>query len=151
MSSSLEEVFKNADENHVFKKCNSIETGHECIVMLKKPTTGFICNESRESVVNKQRAKFRCNGLFVVTIFDLVLQQTVNSIIHKTDILFVRSTFTDYEVGKLVKPDLFNPNLDTICTNGIHYFLTLETAMSYDLEEGVCCIDGVVFDYDGKE
>jgi hypothetical protein len=33
---SLEKVFKNIDENHVFKKCKSIETGHECIVMLKK-------------------------------------------------------------------------------------------------------------------
>jgi hypothetical protein len=102
--------------------------------------------------VNKQKAKFRCNGLLVVTIFDLVFQQTVTSITHKTDIfLYGRPAFTDYEVGKLVKPDLFNPNLETICTNGIHYFLSLETAMSYDLEKGVCCINGILFDHNGKE
>jgi hypothetical protein len=88
--------------------------------------------------------------LLVVTIFDLVFQQAVTSITHKTDILCGRA-FTNYEVGKLVKPDLFNPNLETICTNGIHYFLSLETAMSYDLEKGVCCINGILFDHNGKE
>jgi hypothetical protein len=145
------EMIVNMHDDHVFKKCWSNENGHECIVTLKKPTTDFISNESRTSVVNRNLAKFRCNGLLVVTIFDLVFQQTVTSITHKTDILFGRPVFTDYEVGKLVKPDLFNPNLDTICTNGIHYFLSLETAMSYDLEGGVCCIDGIEFDHNGEE
>jgi hypothetical protein len=149
--STLEEVFKNCNANHVFKKCKSEETGHDCIVMLEKPADYFLCNESRKSVINKNMAKFRCNGLVVVTIFDLVSRVTVNSIMHKTEILFLRTTFTHYEIGKFVKPDLFDIDLDKICTHGIHYFLTLDAALTYDIEAGVCYMDGRVFDYDGKK
>jgi hypothetical protein len=55
---------------------------------------------------------------------------------------------TFYEVGKLVKPDYFNPNLDEICTNGIHYFLTLKAATNY--ENGICIIEGIKYDDDGQ-
>jgi hypothetical protein len=103
--STLEEVFKNCNENHVFKKCKSEETGHDCIVMLEKPTNYFLCNESRKSVINKNMAKFRCNGIVVVTIFDLVSRVTVNSIMHKTEILFIRTTF--------IHVNLSNPTFST--------------------------------------
>jgi hypothetical protein len=38
-----------SDENHVFKKCKSLPSGNDCIVMLEKPANDFICNESRRS------------------------------------------------------------------------------------------------------
>jgi hypothetical protein len=76
---------------HVFKKCESAETGHECLVTLKKPEINenfpiFLCNEFRLAVKNKDFAKFRCNGLFVVKIFDLVSKVNLNAIVHKTSI-----------------------------------------------------------------
>jgi hypothetical protein len=145
----MEKVFQDCKPNQVFKKCKSEETGHDYIVMLEKPVIDFICNESRKSVINKNTAKFRCNGLIVVTIFDLVSQVTVNSITHKTDLIFQR--VTHYEVGKVVKPDWFDFELDQICTHGIHYFLTLKAAFGYDIEHGGCVINGLLFDNNGKQ
>jgi hypothetical protein len=117
---------------HVFKKCKS-EIGHECLVTLKKPSKGFICNESRCSVINKNFAKFRCNGLLVVSIFDLFLKENLYSIIHETK---VRSSkiCTEYKVGYVVTPNYFDENIENVCAPGIHYFLTYEAARCYDLD-----------------
>jgi hypothetical protein len=117
-------------------------------ILLEKPLSDFICNESRYSVKNKNMAKFRCNGLNVMIIYDLVLQKTVNSIDHETNYWCVS---TNYKVGELVKPDQFDHDLDEICTSGIHYFLTLKAAMSYDIKNGCCIIDGTRFGANGNE
>jgi hypothetical protein len=118
--------------------------------MLEKPQIGFICNESRKSVINKDMAKFRCNGLNVVVIFDLELQKTVDYIIHNTNSWFIPETLTCYQVGLSVKPDDFDTDLNIICSNGIHYFLTLQAALSYDIGRGRCCIDDKEFDSQGE-
>jgi hypothetical protein len=146
----MEEAFKDCNSNHVFKKCCDNVTGHDCILMLEKPQIGFICNESRKSVINKDMAKFRCNGLNVVVIFDLELQEIVNSIIHNTNSWSIPKTLTWYQVGSFVKPDDFNTDLNIICSNGIHYFLTLQAALSYDIGKGRCCIDDNEFDAQGE-
>jgi hypothetical protein len=141
----VEQVFKDCNSNHVFKKCHDKSTGHDCIVMLEKPSIGFICNESRKSVINKDMAKFRCNGLNVMIIYDLVSRETVDSVNHA-----YWTWRTNYKVGELVKPNWFDDDLDTTCTSGIHYFLTLEAAMAYDREEACCIIsDGRRFGEDG--
>jgi hypothetical protein len=142
---SFEEMFKNCNSNHVFKKSFDIFTRHDCLVMLEKPSIGFICNEYRKSVKNKDMAKFRCNGLAVVSIFDEVDKIFRSFIRHLTILPY---TTTSYEVGKLVKPNSFNPNLDEICTHGIHYFLTLKAAKGY--QDGVCVIESVRYDDDGQ-
>jgi antitoxin component YwqK of YwqJK toxin-antitoxin module len=36
-----------------------------------------------------------------------------------------------YEVGQFAIADFYNIDIDKICTNGIHYFLTLEAAFYY--------------------
>jgi len=38
---------------------------------------------------------------------------------------------TVYEVGKIVRPDSYNPDPRLECTNGIHFFLTKEEAERY--------------------
>lgn len=146
--SSLEEVFKNCNSNHVFKKCFDNLTRHTCLVMLEKPSDGFLCNESRETVINKDFAKFRCNGLIVVLIFDLVDHISIYSILHVTRATYPPS-LTFYAVGELVKPDDYYTDLETICAPGIHYFLTLKAAQGYDY--GSCSIDmdGIRYDDDG--
>jgi hypothetical protein len=147
-SKKMEQVFKDCNSNHVFKKCHDNLTDHDCIVMLEKPLSDFICNESRDSVKNKEMAKFRCNGLNVVLIYDLVLQQTMSQILHQPNYW---GLLTYYKIGEIVKPDRFDDDLDIVCTSGIHYFLTLKAAMSYDFEEGCCMINGILFGHDGKE
>jgi hypothetical protein len=92
-------------------------------------------------------AKFRCNGLNVVLIYDLVLQETVSQILHATKNW---GLLTYYKIGEFVEPCSFDDDLDIVCTAGIHYFLTLKAAMSYDFEEGCCIINGILFDHDGE-
>jgi hypothetical protein len=118
--------------------------------MLEKPLTDFICNESRRSVINKYWAKFRCNGLNVVLIYDLILQKTVSFIGHETYRWGIPIIVTRYKVGEVVKPDQFDYNLDKVCTHGIHYFLTIEAAMSYDIQQGYCIIGGESFGIHGN-
>jgi hypothetical protein len=144
----MEQVFKDCNSNHVFKKCHDNVTNHGCIVMLEKPLTDFICNESRYSVKNKEMAKFRCNGLNVVLIYDLVLQEPVSQILHETKLW---GFLTHYKIGEFVKPDHFDDELDKICASGIHYFLTLKAAMSYNIEEGCCIIGNTEFAPNGEE
>jgi hypothetical protein len=93
-------------------------------------------------------AKFRCNGLNVVLIYDLVSQSTEISIIHETNYW---GFLTYYEIGGFVEPDQFDYDLDEICTHGIHYFLTLRAAMSYNIQQGCCFIDGISFNSNGKK
>jgi hypothetical protein len=138
-------------KEYVFKKCKS-ELGHECFVTLEKPSEDelrFVCNESRHSVVNKNFAKFRCNGLLVVSIFDLVSNMKLYSIIHKTK---VRSTriLTEYKVGSIVKPHHFDHDLEKVCTHGIHYFLSYQAAKAYNLKLGyIHTNDYVQYDENG--
>jgi hypothetical protein len=113
--------------------------------MLEKPSDGFLCNESRKTVINKDFAKFRCNGLIVILIFDIVDNTYISRINHITQI---NNTKTLYKVGKLVEPDFFDSDLNDICSHGIHYFLTLIAAVYYD--EGICVIDNVTYDDNGK-
>jgi hypothetical protein len=54
-----------------------------------------------------------------------------------------------YEVGILTKPDKYEEDISKICASGIHYFLSLESALSYN--DG--CIqhfrkDGAIDEYD---
>jgi hypothetical protein len=144
----VEQVFKDCNSNHVFKKCHDNLTDNDCLVMLEKPLSDFICNESRDSVRNKEMAKFRCNGLNVVLIYDLVLQETRSQILHETKNW---GLLTFYKIGEIVEPDGFDDDLDIVCTSGIHYFLTLKAAMSYNIKKGYCIINGVLFGHDGEE
>jgi hypothetical protein len=130
-------IFEKIMKDHVFKKCRSRDTGHECLLTMKKPQVDFICNESRTSVVNKEFSKFRCNGLLVVSIFDLVLKVELNSIFHTTNITY-GFFITEYTVGLIVTPNHFDENLEQICAAGIHYFLTRRAAECYNLEWGLC-------------
>jgi antitoxin component YwqK of YwqJK toxin-antitoxin module len=41
----------------------------------------------------------------------------------------------EYKIGKVIIPDNFDINLEKVCSNGIHYFLKLECAFYYSLDE----------------
>ncbi len=48
----------------------------------------------------------------------------------------------DYRMGKIVKPNYFNENLDAVCAEGIHYFKTREAALSWFYRENGNFPDG---------
>jgi hypothetical protein len=113
---------------------------HECLVMMKKPVKWdrFMCNEERFGVVDRNWAKFRCNRVVVVAMFDLVDKLKVYSIYHWNENIGI---VTNYRVGEFVDPDSFDMDLDKVCASGIHYFLTPEAAKSYSFVNGCCCTD----------
>ncbi len=117
------------DKGFVFKKCKG-ETkeyvSYKYLVVLEKPKTNFKSNENRTKVVNKNFAKFRCNGLITVAIYDLYEKKFIQEIYHQ-----VLKHEVSYSVGKFTAPDQYNEDIDIVCTSGIHYFLTLEAALNY--------------------
>ncbi len=134
----------------VFKKCISKETGHACLVIGKKPqyfvydkngkrqSFNFLCNESRQNIGNKNFAKFRCNGLIIVEIYDLVTNKTLPFITH-TCVLSFWSIFMpnrlvsiEYIKGEFIQPDEYDLNIEGICRPGLHYFLSREAALNYE-------------------
>ncbi len=111
---------------YVFKKCfDACE--NEYLIVLKKPsTTSFKSNENRKGVKNAKYAKFRCNGLIVIKIYDLRNQKFINQVCNH----FQCYKLT-YTVNNLVVPNYYETNMQEICAPGIHYFLTFEQALRY--------------------
>lgn len=70
---------------------------------------------TRNGVINKNYAKFRCNGAFVV---------------EGRGISAHRTSFT-YAAGQWVFPKDYDVDSDIICSDGIHFFLTPEAAELY--------------------
>lgn len=117
----------NEHSNHVFKSCL-----RKYIIVLKK-CHDTITNEARDSVVDKNMAKFRADILHVLLIIDLEDGSTDTTEIINTywDDKWIQRR-TVYTVGLDVEPDSFDQNINRICSNGIHYFNSLERAYYYD-------------------
>ncbi len=141
------EIFANYGPRHVFKKCISMYNEHPCILMLEKPIDDFFCNESRQWVTDSKWAKFRCNGLIVLIIYDLVTNITLDEIWHLNH---NSNCMTNYKVNTFVKPNGFDSDLDRVCGQGIHYFLTPEAAESYSFYWGCIVIDDKKYNENGK-
>jgi len=99
----------------VWKKCSNNK-----IVKLEVPTKAkrTACFESR---------KCRAEYVKTVAIFNTAgkkLTTTKNvSGMHDANVV--------YTVGKITRPDSYNPDPREECTNGIHFFLTFEEARDY--------------------
>lgn len=119
--------------NVVFKKCS------DCIIVLQKPKSEFLCNEMRKDIYDPNFAKFRANRLFVKDIIHYKLKTHLSFLPHKND-----CTKIVYMINSCAKADKFESNLEEICTNGIHYFLTLEAAFYYELKT---IKTGTVYEY----
>jgi hypothetical protein len=140
--SSLKDLcqfFLTSPETYVFKKCKSKLTDHLCIVVLRKNKNNFICNELRSGIINKNWAKFRCNGLMTVLIIDIVSKCLLLSIEHVTIVGLFRPVLTTlYKCGTIVQPNGFDMVIENVCASGIHYFLSLEAALLYNFDTGMC-------------
>ncbi len=131
-------------ERYAFKK-----VGAKTIVVLQK-TPNFISNEMRKGIFDKFHAKFRANEFLVVDIinmktlkhnqyvdnlFDVVVYNRSPS--QKDEVIKFR-----YEVGYIVKPDMYDNNIQNICTHGIHYYLSLDAAFYHNRQhkDGKCIL-----------
>jgi trehalose utilization protein len=97
-------------------------SGH--IVVMEK-TDNTKTNEKRK-VFDEKYAKYRASKMKVLLIVDiqtLILARSVSSSGGKGAVY--------YYVGDNVYPDTYNDDIDVVCTNGIHYFKTLDAAYYY--------------------
>jgi hypothetical protein len=125
----VEALFEYEHKGYVFKRCKNSNRSYDCLVIMKKPEN-FKCNELRPSVHNKNFAKFRCNGLITVAIYDLNLKKFISTLDHKLELIY--SYYATYKVGTLTEPDNYVEDISVVCASGIHYFLSLEAALSYN-------------------
>lgn len=96
------------------------------VVMKKLPET--LKNEHRIDVVDAHHAKFRASVLEVVLIIDIAdTNERPVSIVNR----YVGCRKTLYTVGEKVVPEIFDLRANVVCSGGIHYFKTVETAFSY--------------------
>jgi len=83
-----------------------------------------VTNEKRD-VVDADHAKFRCDKAKVIDIVNVKTGERM-----KEDVSIYSSGF-HYRMGEIVKPDHFSVLLNIVCAEGIHYFKTKETAISW--------------------
>src|SRR5205823_528566 len=82
-------------------------------------------------VVDARFAKYRANKLKVLMIINIRNLSSIVSIDHFYENSFDKKTFITYIVDKVVYPDKFDDNIDNVCSNGIHYFKSIDRAYNY--------------------
>jgi hypothetical protein len=120
-------------DTFIYKKCQ------EYIIVMRK-LDDTITNESRLSVRSSTYAKHRANKLEVLLIIDMYYGTTTEKSIVNRFNYYSRSKLsgqiskcTNYVVGSIVEPDTFDNDLENVCSNGIHYFKSLERAYYYGI------------------
>jgi hypothetical protein len=131
---------KYSDVKYVFKKC--IDLGDEdndrrWLVVLEK-LSDTRTNEKRRGIHDSKFAKFRADKLKVIEIFDVnnlnVDRKSITNVYTDNkyegydDVIFHKIVYT---VGDIVYPDFYDEAIENVCSNGIHYFKSFDTAFSY--------------------
>lgn len=117
------------DESYVYKICvewNIVDNGEWIVIMKKIEDTKT--NEER-FVVDKMHAKYRASELKVIEIINASNPEITKEFF--TNKLHFQNKTTTYRVGCIVKPDFYNDDIKSVCSGGIHYFKTLESAFFY--------------------
>jgi hypothetical protein len=96
---------------------------HDCLIALELKNPETKTNETR-TVRDPRFAKYRANIVYVTCIVDMKKMETVSSVYN-------RYRDVTYEVDHWLSADAFHPDPNVICTNGIHYFTTLEAAFFF--------------------
>ena len=71
--------------------------------------------------------QYRANVARVLKIWKTV--PAINAFVDSAFSLY--NTHFYYRLGEIVYPDSFDPDPDTVCTNGIHFFGTVTDAIAY--------------------
>jgi hypothetical protein len=85
-------------------------------------------NLYRPSIVNKETAKYRTNKAKVLKIEDA----DGKSYDTATTSIYNKKKLT-YRVGEVVEEPAFDPMLEVVCTEGIHFFLDKHVAELFEM------------------
>ncbi len=111
-------------------KIASTEDGKRALVTLKIGSDSNT-NLYRNDIVDKMYAKYRCDKATVVSIVICDTDEPVT--------WAYTSFYTDkrikYIVGEDVVEPSYNKDIDVVCGEGIHFFLSKEVAMLYGLDK----------------
>jgi antitoxin component YwqK of YwqJK toxin-antitoxin module len=114
---------------YLYKSCS---TTNESWIVVLQLTDNSITNQSRLSIryPNRKYAKFRANKLKVVDIINKFNRtKTIDSIESS---VYIESKIK-YVKENIVKSNFFDSNLSRVCSNGIHFFESIEPAFYYEL------------------
>lgn len=125
----LKKMCSKYDVNHVYKKCNDEYDDSWIIVLEKMHDTNT--NENRIDIRNIATAKYRANKLKVVDIINMNTPSITKKEIISTYHPKCDNKKTKYKVGDIVYPDYYDPFIENVCSNGIHYFRKIEAAYFY--------------------
>ncbi len=118
-----------SDPSYVYKYCR--DELKRAIIILDKSNIGslnnpILTNENRIDVVDSNYAKFRANYLKVVLIFDIddpdIEYDSITNQVYNE---------TVYRKNQIIYPDKFDKDLEKVCSNGIHYFKTIDATYYY--------------------
>ena len=83
-------------------------------------------NNLSRKVHDRNHAKYRCKQATVLSIVHKDSNQSVESIQSNYDQNFI------YCVGEILTVPDYNDDIDEVCIDGIHFYLTEETARSHE-------------------
>lgn len=113
-----------ANNLYVYKSCQK-----DWIVILQK-CSNTKTNENRQDIYDYWHAPFRGSHFFVADIIHKDNLKRVGSIENS----YFNGNRLTYTKGKIVYADMFDPNLNTISSNGIHYFLSIDSAYYFEMD-----------------
>lgn len=91
----------------------------------------LIPDEAKRSNSGRSR-KCRCEFAEVLDIEKLDVNNNFATLEHVNSVLnIIGTTTTEYKVGDMVYPDSYDDNWCHECSNGIHFFVTRDDAISY--------------------
>lgn len=102
----------------VYKSCE------QWLVVLA-PTENTRTNEERDGIVNRWTAKFRGSEFMVVAIVNKYTPDRMTTVVSNT---YYADKTIEYEVGKLVRAEDYDPDLNNVCAAGIHFYLSAAPA-----------------------
>ena len=85
-------------------------------------------NENRKDIVDKNFARIRCSEARVLDIYDMY-----DSRIKYSEAFGLHDRTFSYRRGEIVKSDHFDLDLEQVCSNGIHYYLSEEPAIFWNI------------------
>ena len=99
----------------------------QCIVELEL-LPDSLTNLKRGNVIDSNHAKFRCNKALVMGIYDKFTEEKVEVVGSDYDRSF------KYEVKRIMEEPEYDNNVDIVCSKGIHFYLTKETAFFHGFD-----------------
>lgn len=128
---NLATAYQNCKDIDVgFKRC-----GNTIVALQLPPREDTTLN--RKGIVDKRYAKFRAKYCpQVLFICDLYSDTMLCQKNHCYEPTWTKSVPIVYEVGQRVEPDKYDLNMDAICSNGIHFYLSLEAALCHNSSTG---------------